>query len=137
MASTSFPQGREVRRTLLLTFTCLAWSWLSASVAVAQAECTAASSLKVTERKNDPPGGPIWYWTLAITNKKCTPSAGSYEYELVYTGEDGKTHREEQSGWNWDTADSQNGNTRTNARLPQGASDPKLEKITVTGCSCN
>lgn len=109
---------------------------LSANRSVAQRDCTATSALAATERRNEPSGGPIWFWTLAIKNATCTPSSGNYEYELVYTDADGKTHREARSGLSWGTADSQHGSVRTVETLPSGAISPKLQNIEVTSCSC-
>lgn len=136
MISTSDPAGAWVLRSLIFLLGFVALLLLPAGPAVAQADCTAASSLKVTERKNEPPGGQVWFWTLAITNTACTPSSGNYEYELVYKGADGKTYREARSGRSWDTADSQNGSVRTDETLRQGASNPQLENPRVTSCTC-
>lgn len=100
-------------------------------------DCTQSTRLQVLRVEAPEDGGTVWTWEIGIENPSCSPSHGSYRYDLVYTPPDGDVARDEgRSGEPWQGPDSEAKKVKTREALPKGAHDARLEKLRVKTCVC-
>lgn len=99
-------------------------------------DCSSKVTLAVKSSANEPKDSLQWTWTISVANAECTPSLGTYQYDLVYKASSGSWVSEPRSGEGWTSADSESGETTTREKLPAGASKPRLEKLVAVTCAC-